>query len=101
MKTPEIVSAQKVFEWFRLQKFQREHGEQEYTMIYEIDLPKIINKFLNDHPSFQPPVEEGEKQTDIFNEMFSLYFRLIHQEQMSEYDTVNDLKEKYTITRKP
>jgi hypothetical protein len=31
--------------WWQTQKFQKEQGEQEYTMIYEIDLPKILKAF--------------------------------------------------------
>lgn len=39
---------QEVFEWFQTKKFQREQGHQEYQMIYEIDLPRIINQFISD-----------------------------------------------------
>ena len=31
-----------IWKWWQTQKFQKEQGEQEYTMIYEIDLPKIL-----------------------------------------------------------
>ena len=31
--------------WWQTQKFQKEQGDQEYTMIYEIDLPKILKAF--------------------------------------------------------
>lgn len=32
-------------------KFQKEQGEQEYTMIYEIDLPKILKAFTEQFPN--------------------------------------------------
>lgn len=35
----------KIWKWWKEQKFQKEQGEQEYTMIYEIDLPKILKAF--------------------------------------------------------
>ncbi len=34
-----------IWKWWQTQKFQKEQGEQEYTMIYEIDLPKILKAF--------------------------------------------------------
>lgn len=37
-----------IFEWFQSKSFQREQGQQEYTLIYEIDLPKIINLFIKE-----------------------------------------------------
>lgn len=35
-----------IWEWWNAQNFQKEQGEQEYTMIYEIDLPKIFKAFV-------------------------------------------------------
>jgi hypothetical protein len=35
-----------IWEWWKNQNFQKENGEQEYTMIYEIDLPKILKSFI-------------------------------------------------------
>ncbi len=34
-----------IWKWWKEQNFQKEQGEQEYTMIYEIDLPKILKAF--------------------------------------------------------
>ncbi len=34
-----------IWKWWKEQKFQKEQGEQEYTMIYEIDLPEILKAF--------------------------------------------------------
>ena len=34
-----------IWEWWKTQNFQKEQGEQEYTMIFEIDLPKILKAF--------------------------------------------------------
>lgn len=34
-----------IWKWWQTQNFQKEQGEQEYTMIYEIDLPKILKAF--------------------------------------------------------
>lgn len=42
----EKLSNQEIYKWFNTTKFQKERGEQEYTMIYELDLPKIIRAFL-------------------------------------------------------
>ena len=40
-----------IWEWWQTQKFQKEQGEQEYTMIYEIDLPKILKAFTEQFPN--------------------------------------------------
>ena len=42
---PRFPDNQEIWKWWKEQKFQKEHGEQEYTMIYEIDLPKILKAF--------------------------------------------------------
>lgn len=34
-----------IWKWWQTQNFQKEQGEQEYSMIYEIDLPKILKAF--------------------------------------------------------
>ena len=45
-ETPiELPSDEEVWKWWQTQKFQKEQGEQEYTMLYEIDLPKILKSF--------------------------------------------------------
>lgn len=41
----ELPSDEEVWRWWQTQKFQKEQGEQEYTMLYEIDLPKILKSF--------------------------------------------------------
>lgn len=40
-----------ILKWWQTQKFQKEQGEQEYTMIYEIDLPKILKAFTERFPN--------------------------------------------------
>jgi hypothetical protein len=40
-----------IWKWWQTQKFQKEQGEQEYTMIYEIDLPKILKAFVERFPN--------------------------------------------------
>ena len=40
-----LPSDEQVWRWWQTQKFQKEQGEQEYTMLYEIDLPKILKSF--------------------------------------------------------
>ena len=40
-----------IWKWWKTQKFQKEQGEQEYTMIYEIDLPKILKAFTEQFPN--------------------------------------------------
>ena len=41
----ELPSDEEIWKWWKTQKFQKEQGEQEYTMLYEIDLPKILKSF--------------------------------------------------------
>ena len=41
----ELPSDEEIWRWWKTQKFQREQGEQEYTLLYEIDLPKILKAF--------------------------------------------------------
>lgn len=41
----ELPSDEEVWRWWQTQQFQKEQGEQEYTMLYEIDLPKILKLF--------------------------------------------------------
>jgi hypothetical protein len=43
--TIELPSDEEIWRWWQTQKFQKEQGEQEYTMLYEIDLPKILKSF--------------------------------------------------------
>ena len=42
----ELPSNEEIWRWWQTQKFQKEQGEQEYTMLYEIDLPKILKAFI-------------------------------------------------------
>jgi hypothetical protein len=42
----EFPSYEEIWRWWQTQKFQKEQGEQEYTMLYEIDLPKILKAFI-------------------------------------------------------
>ena len=42
----ELPSDEEIWRWWQTQKFQKEQGEQEYTMLYEIDLPKILKAFI-------------------------------------------------------
>ena len=41
----ELPSNEDIWRWWQTQKFQKEQEEQEYTMLYEIDLPKILKSF--------------------------------------------------------
>jgi hypothetical protein len=41
----DVPSDEEIWKWWKEQKFQRVRGEQEYIMIYEIDLPKILKSF--------------------------------------------------------
>jgi hypothetical protein len=43
-----------IWKWWQTQRFQKEQGEQEYTMIYEIDLPKILKAFTEKFPNCTP-----------------------------------------------
>ena len=42
----ELPSDEEIWRWWQTQKFQKEQGEQEYTMPYEIDLPNILKAFI-------------------------------------------------------
>jgi hypothetical protein len=42
----ELPSDEETLRWWQTQDFQKEQGEQEYTMLYEIDLPKILKAFI-------------------------------------------------------
>ena len=42
----ELPNNEEIWRWWQTQKFQKEQGEQEYTMLYEIDLPKILKAFI-------------------------------------------------------
>jgi hypothetical protein len=43
----ELPSDEEMWRWWQTQKFQKEQGlEQEYTMLYEIDLLKILKAFI-------------------------------------------------------
>lgn len=53
----ELPNHEEVWRWWQTQKFQKERGEQEYTMIYEIDLPKILKAFIQNLSKIQ----EGNK----------------------------------------
>ena len=41
----ELPSDEEILRWWQTQKFQKAQGEQEYTMLYEIDLAKILKSF--------------------------------------------------------
>jgi hypothetical protein len=47
LKPIELPSDEEMWRWWQTQKFQKEQGlEQEYTMLYEIDLLKILKAFI-------------------------------------------------------
>jgi len=49
----ELPSDDEIWKWWQTQKFQKEQGEQEYTMLYEIDLPKILKAFIENFSKIQ------------------------------------------------
>ena len=49
----ELPSNEEIWRWWQTQKFQKEQGEQEYTMLYEIDLPKILKAFIEHFSKIQ------------------------------------------------
>ena len=49
----ELPSDEEIWRWWQTQKFQKEQGEQEYTMLYEIDLPKILKAFIEHFSKIQ------------------------------------------------
>ena len=48
-----LPSDKEILKWWQTQKFQKEQGEQEYTMLYEIDLPKILKAFIEHFSKIQ------------------------------------------------
>lgn len=48
-----------IWKWWQTQNFQKEQGEQEYTMIYEIDLPKILKAFFDSVATITTPDKHG------------------------------------------
>jgi hypothetical protein len=40
------ISDEAIYQWLKDQKYQTEYGEQEYTMYYSVDMPKILRAFL-------------------------------------------------------
>lgn len=34
-----------IYRWIKEKKYQREQGEQEYMMLFELDMPKILKDF--------------------------------------------------------
>ena len=49
----ELPSDEEIWRWWQTQKFQKEQGEQEYRMLYEIDLPKILKSFIEHFSKIQ------------------------------------------------
>jgi hypothetical protein len=49
----ELPNNEEIWRWWQTQKFQKEQGEQEYTMLYEIDLPKILKAFIEHFSKIQ------------------------------------------------
>jgi hypothetical protein len=49
----ELPTDEEIWKWWQTQKFQKEQGEQEYTMLYEIDLPKILKAFIENFNKIQ------------------------------------------------
>lgn len=62
-----------IFKWLKEQKFQTEQGDQEYTMMYEIDMPKIFKKFIADfftaYEQEQPEAIAGENEYKLSPEI--------------------------------
>ena len=49
----ELPSDDEIWKWWQTQKFQKAQGEQEYTMLFEIDLPKILKAFIENFSKIQ------------------------------------------------
>lgn len=39
------MNTKEIFTWLKEQNFQTSEGEQEYTMYFSVDMPKILNKY--------------------------------------------------------
>ena len=46
---PLITDLKDIQIWLSKQKYQKEQGEQEYMMYYDVDIPKIIRDYIIDH----------------------------------------------------
>ncbi|MDD4804496.1 MAG: hypothetical protein PHN69_04910 [Candidatus Pacebacteria bacterium] len=42
-----MYSSELVFKFLRDKEYQTERGEQEYMMYFDVDMPRIINDFVN------------------------------------------------------
>lgn len=66
-------SNSEIWKWWQTQNFQKEQGEQEYTMIYEIDLPKILKAFVERFPN--ECSEKVQQYKDLNAEMLGMLER--------------------------
>lgn len=61
----EEITDSKVFEFLQRKKYQKEQGEQEYFMYFDVDMPKIIRDFVSE---FYPIPSVKESTFYCFNE---------------------------------
>ena len=45
--TPLILDIKDIQIWLSKQSYQKEYGEQEYMMYYDVDIPKIIQDYIS------------------------------------------------------
>lgn len=47
LSTPLIPDIKDIQLWLSKQSYQKEYGEQEYMMYYDVDIPKIIQDYIS------------------------------------------------------
>jgi hypothetical protein len=62
------VEPSEVFKWLHEKKYQTDYGQQEYRMYYDVDMPKILNAFLEEYASsLREENEQLKRDVDDLN----------------------------------
>ena len=56
--TPSERESPEIFQWLKDQKYQKEHGDQEYMMYFDVDMPKILNDWVKHINKSIPPAKQ-------------------------------------------
>jgi len=75
--TPAIdkLSDQAIFKWLASKSYQKEQGEQEYMMYFDIDIPKMIRDFVNENittiteAKFRDAFRQGGKAKSMLSDV--------------------------------
>ena len=84
------ISSRQVFEWLQEKNYQTDHGEQEYTMYFGVDMPKILNEFIEDHIS----ALDHERDKKIQELEIQLSGKTFFDEKEAMQAKIDELKER-------